>query len=25
MRVLIIGGVPGRPYEPPEWSSGGGG
>ncbi len=23
MRVLIVGGVPGRAYEPPEWSSGG--
>jgi hypothetical protein len=25
MRVLIVGGVPGRAYEPPEWSSGEGG
>ena len=23
LRVLIIGGVPGQPYEPPDWSSGG--
>jgi len=23
LRVLIIGGTPGRAYEPPEWSSGG--
>jgi len=23
MRVLIIGGTPGQPYEAPEWSSGG--
>jgi hypothetical protein len=23
LRVLIIGGIPGRPYEPPDWSSGG--
>jgi len=23
MRVLIVGGVPGRAYEPPAWSSGG--
>jgi hypothetical protein len=24
LRVLIVGGVPGRPYEAPEWSSAGG-
>jgi uncharacterized cupin superfamily protein len=23
LRVLIVGGTPGRAYEPPEWSSGG--
>ena len=23
LRVLIVGGAPGRAYEPPEWSSGG--
>jgi uncharacterized cupin superfamily protein len=22
MRVLIVGGTPGQPYEPPDWSSG---
>jgi len=25
LRVLIVGGTPGKPYEPPPWSSGAGG